>query len=52
MMNTNTMLLFTPLVAYAAGSALFFGFGPMSTFLASEATQRFQGAIGLRPYWR
>jgi len=42
MMNTNTMLLFTPLVAYAAGSALFFGFGPMSTFLASEATQRFQ----------
>lgn len=42
LMRADTRLLFTPLVSYAASSALFFGFGPMSTFLASEATQRFQ----------
>lgn len=43
LMRADPLLLFTPLVAYAASSALFFGFGPMSTFLASEATQLFQG---------
>ncbi len=42
LMRADTRLLFTPLVSYAASSALFFGFGPMSTFLASEATLRFQ----------
>ncbi len=42
LMQVDTRLLFTPLVSYAASSALFFGFGPMSTFLASEATLRFQ----------
>tara|TARA_R110001592_G_scaffold130234_2_gene343395 strand:+ start:229 stop:1752 length:1524 start_codon:yes stop_codon:yes gene_type:complete len=42
LMRTNTQLLFTPLVAYAMSTALFFGFGPMSTFLADAATIRFQ----------
>ncbi|SOB99887.1 hypothetical protein SAMN05877809_102523 [Rhodobacter sp. JA431] len=41
LMRADTQLLFTPLVAYAAASALFFGFGPMSSFLASDATLRF-----------
>ena len=49
LMRAETLLLFTPLVSYAASSALFFGFGPMSTFLASDATQRFfaQSVYGL-----
>lgn len=42
MMRINTWILFTPIVAYAAGCALFYGFGPMSTFLASEDTRWFQ----------
>lgn len=39
--RVETRLLFTPLVAYGASSALFFGFGPMSAFLANDATQYF-----------
>ena len=41
LMRANTLLLFTPLVAYSAAGALFYGFGPMSNYLASEATQQF-----------
>lgn len=41
LMRADKLLLFTPLVSYAASSALFFGFGPMSTFLANDATQAF-----------
>lgn len=40
--RADQRLLFSPLVAYAASTALFFGLGPMSTFLASEATLGFQ----------
>lgn len=44
LMRVDSRLLFTPLVGYALASALFFGFGPMSTFLASDLTLRFQAS--------
>lgn len=42
LMRTSAQLLFTPLIAYAGACALFYGFGPMSTFLASRETLAFQ----------
>lgn len=42
LMRTNAQLLFTPIVAYAGACALFYGFGPMSSFLASQETLAFQ----------
>lgn len=41
LIRADTWLLLTPLVAYAAATALFYGFGPMSTFLADDATLLF-----------
>ncbi|SDX84108.1 hypothetical protein [Citreimonas salinaria] len=40
--RAETLLLFTPVISFAAASALFFGFGPMVTFLGSEVTRQFQ----------
>lgn len=40
--RASTLLLFTPLLSFSASAALFFGFGPMSVFLAGEDTLRFQ----------
>ena len=41
-MKASPQLLFTPLVAYAGACALFYGFGPMSNFIANDTTLAYQ----------
>ena len=44
MMRTDPRLVLSPLVPFAGSCLLFFGFGPLSTFLASETTRLFQAS--------
>jgi len=51
LVRVNSWLLLTPILPFAAGTVLFSGFGPTSTFLASEATRAFQAwsIFAIRP---
>jgi hypothetical protein len=51
LLRASPWLLLTPVVPFAGGTVLFFGFGPTVTFLASEATRTYQAwsVYAIRP---